>query len=103
MRDEHPRFSRTQAAMFAGGVGYGFWVGRRRTSLMKLCGACVRIMETAWATSSGCSIFFGSFVECGEKSVATEPGQMALTRMPNGRRSSAMHSVRPKSPHLEAQ
>src|SRR6202022_900570 len=81
----------------------GFCVGRICTSLMKLPGACVTIAATACATSSGCSIFAGSLPTCGENSVATEPGQIALTRMPCARRSSAMHPVRPRRPHLDAQ
>src|SRR5271156_3953780 len=53
--------------------------------------------------SSACSILRTSFPACGEKSVATVPGQIALTLIPYCRRSSAMHSVNPSRPHLEAQ
>src|ERR1017187_11043202 len=59
---------------------HGFCVGRRRTSLIKLCGACARIISTAYATSCGRSILLRSFPAWGEKSVATVPGQKALTR-----------------------
>src|SRR3989441_1273469 len=68
---------------------HGFWAGRRSTSLMKLCGAWVRSISTACATSSGWSIFAESFPVWGENSVATVPGQMTLTRMPWPRSSSA--------------
>ena len=66
---------------------------------MKECGAAVRTIKTAWATSEGWSILVRSFSRddfCDAlddgwagapeggwpKPVATEPGQMALTRMP---------------------
>ena len=66
---------------------------------MKDCGAAVRTIKTAWATSEGWSILLRSFSRddfCDAlddagvgvpdggwpKSVATEPGQMAETRMP---------------------
>ena len=70
---------------------------------MKLCGACVTIISTTCAISSDCNILLGSFPVCGEKSVATVPGQIALTLMPKALKSSAMHSDIPKSPHFEAQ
>src|SRR5208337_5490410 len=38
-----------------------------------------------------------------ENSVATLPGQIALTLIPYVRRSSAMHPVNPCRPHLDAQ
>ena len=70
---------------------------------MKLCGAWVTIISTACAMSSGCNILLTSFFPRGEKSVATLPGQIALTRTPYARKSSAMHSVNPSRPHFEAQ
>ena len=82
---------------------YGFCVGRISTSLIKLCGACVTRAATAWATSSGWSIFLRSLPACGPKSVSTEPGQTTLTRMLNARRSSARQKLNPCNPHFEAQ
>ena len=61
---------------------YGFCVGRNRISLANDCGACVTSIATAWATSSGCNIFAGSFPACGLSSVFTDPGQTTATRMP---------------------
>lgn len=60
---------------------YGFEVGRIKISLINDCGAWVTRAATACATSSGCSIFFGSFPVCGLKSVSTEPGQTTATRI----------------------
>ena len=60
---------------------YGFCVGRNNTSLTNDCGSCVTSMATTCATSSGCSIFFGSLPSCGLRSVFTDPGQITETRM----------------------
>ena len=68
---------------------HGFCVGRRRISLTKDCGLCVTSMANACATSSGCSIFAGSFPACGLRSVLVEPGQITLTRILWPRSSSA--------------
>ena len=81
----------------------GLRKGRRWTSLRKLCGPCITIISTAWATSSGERTLAGSFELRGENSVATLPGQITLTRMPCSRKSSAMQAERPWRPHLEAQ
>src|ERR1019366_8014748 len=83
---------------------YGFCVGRSKTSLMKDCGSWATSMTTAWATSSGLSIFRVSLPpRRGLKSVSTEPGQMTLTRIFCPRSSSATPSLSPFSPHLEAE
>ena len=80
-----------------------FCSGRRLISLMKLCGPSVTIAATAWATSSACSIVAGFRPECVENSVATLPGQIAQTRMPCARNSSAMQLFSPIRPHFDAQ
>src|ERR1043166_6321912 len=77
-----------------GNVSHGFCVGRMMISLMKLCGSCITSIRTAYATSSGRSIFSRAFDEP-EKEVFVEPGQMTLARMPYCRTSSASDSVNP--------
>src|SRR4029077_455711 len=66
-------------------------------------GPCVTIIATACATSSAVSTLLGSFGPRPENSVATLPGQIALTRIPDPRKSSAMQPVSPCQPHFEAQ
>src|SRR5665213_17345 len=82
---------------------YGLRVGRMWTSLMKLPADCVTSAATACATSSGCKDFSGFFFDCPPNSVATEPGQIVLTRIPYPRRSSAMLPESPINPHFDAQ
>src|SRR5258708_800539 len=82
---------------------YALRVGRICTSLRKLPGAAVTIAATTCATFAACSALAVFLALCPENSVATEPGQTALTRIPCARNSSAMQPVRPMRPHLEAQ
>src|SRR5580692_8742922 len=89
-QEQHKRFRAGKWLIF-----YGFWVGRINTSLMKLSRDCVTIISTACATSSDCSSLLPSLPVCGENSVFTLPGQMALARIPNSRKSSAMQPVSP--------
>src|ERR1019366_6769493 len=101
---QRTRRSAEKTGEFVDNAGsYGFRVGRMCTSLMKLPEACVTRAATACATSSGWRIFEEFLPPCPENSVATEPGQMALTRMPYPRKSSAMLPDKPMSPHFDAQ
>src|ERR1700738_3002977 len=70
---------------------------------MKLFTLCVTMVSTACAMSSGDKTLAGSLGLVPEKSVATLPGQIVLTRMPYPRKSSAMQAERPWRPHFEAQ